>query len=90
MVKWHKADIANRMHIPIEDGKKISMPRYYKEKLYDEHEKLIVKHHMMELAETEWQKMVDEYGENLQQVLHDRRVNSFTQMHKKSKQNTKL
>lgn len=90
MVAWHKAKIAERMHIPIEDGKKISMPRYYKEKIYDEFEKLKVKEFMMEISEKEYQKMVDEYGENLQQVLHDRRVNAFTQMHRKSKQNEKL
>lgn len=90
MVNWHKANIAERMYIPIEDGKKISMPRYYKEKIYDDFEKLKVKEYMMEISEKQWQEMVEEYGESLQQVLHDRRVNAFTQMHRKSKQNEKL
>lgn len=31
---WHKADIAERMYCNLKDGKKISMPRYYKDKLY--------------------------------------------------------
>lgn len=35
MVKWHKADLENRMFINIGDGKKAAMPRYYKLKLYD-------------------------------------------------------
>lgn len=90
MVAWHKANIAERMHIPIEDGKKISMPRYYKNKIYDDFEKLQVKEFMMEIAEKDWQEMINQYGESLQQVLHDRRVHAFTQMHKKSKQNEKL
>lgn len=34
MVQWHKNDIENRLYCNIEDGKKISMPRYYKEKLF--------------------------------------------------------
>lgn len=39
MVKWHKADLLNRMYCNIEDGKKISMPRYYKDKVYTEPER---------------------------------------------------
>lgn len=34
MIKWYKADLKNRMYCNIEDGKKIAMPRYYKDKLY--------------------------------------------------------
>lgn len=34
VVKWHRADLDNRMYCVIEDGKKIAMPRYYKDKLY--------------------------------------------------------
>jgi hypothetical protein len=34
MVQWHHDDLLNRMYIPIEDGKKIAMPRYYKQKIY--------------------------------------------------------
>lgn len=33
---YHKADMVNRMVITIEEGKKIPMPRYYKDKLYTE------------------------------------------------------
>lgn len=38
MMKWHKADLTNRMYCNIEDGKKIAMPRYYKNKIYHETE----------------------------------------------------
>lgn len=34
MVKWHKADLLNRMYVPIEAGKRIAMPRIYKDRLY--------------------------------------------------------
>lgn len=34
--KWHNADVPNRMYLNLTDGKKIAMPRYYKDKLYDE------------------------------------------------------
>jgi len=37
--KWHKADLENRMYLNLTDGKKIGMPRYYKDKLYSEEER---------------------------------------------------
>lgn len=32
--EWHAADVENRMYIQLQDGKKISMPRYYKDKIF--------------------------------------------------------
>lgn len=37
MKKWHHADPYNRMYCNLTDGKKIAMPRYYKEKIYNDH-----------------------------------------------------
>lgn len=34
--RWHHADPEERMYCNLKDGKKIAMPRYYKQKLYDE------------------------------------------------------
>lgn len=39
MQNWHKADLENRMYVNIDGGKKIAMPRYYKQKIYDETER---------------------------------------------------
>lgn len=39
MKRWHKNDLDNRMYCAIEDGKKISMPRYYKDKIYNSEER---------------------------------------------------
>jgi len=33
-IKYHLADVTHRMCLTIEDGKKIAMPRYYKDKIY--------------------------------------------------------
>lgn len=41
MVNWHKADLENRMYCNLTDGKKCAMPRYYKNKIYNEFEKLV-------------------------------------------------
>lgn len=42
MIAWHKGDLENRVHCNIEDGKKIAMPRYYRDKIYDDLEKVII------------------------------------------------
>jgi hypothetical protein len=48
MTAWHKADILNRMYCVVEDGKKMSMPRYYKDKLYNDEQREDIKHHFYE------------------------------------------
>lgn len=39
MVKWHKADLLNRMYCNVEGDKKIAMPRYYKDRIYNRDER---------------------------------------------------
>jgi hypothetical protein len=45
MVRWHKTDPTNRMCAIIEDGKKISLPRYYKERIFNSEERGLIKSH---------------------------------------------
>lgn len=42
MQRYHKADLENRMYVPIEDGKKIAMPRYFKDKMYNNEERTLI------------------------------------------------
>lgn len=39
IINYHHADLINRFHLTIEDGKKIAMPRYYKQKIYTDQER---------------------------------------------------
>lgn len=39
MKKWHTSDNNNRMYCNLTDGKKISMPRYYKDKIYTDEQR---------------------------------------------------
>lgn len=55
--KWHHDDLEERMYLMLEDGRKIGMPRYYKDKLYDTTERFI-------LARTMEKIMVELYEEN--------------------------
>lgn len=38
-LKWHRDDVLNRAYYPLPDGRKTSLPRYYKEKLYTKEER---------------------------------------------------
>lgn len=56
--QWHLSDMHNRMHLTIENGKKVSMPRYYKDKLYNEHQrKAIAYYQKMEIAKAQAKQM---------------------------------
>lgn len=43
MVNWHMSDMQNRQYCVLQDGKKIAMPRYYKEKMLNEEEREILR-----------------------------------------------
>lgn len=36
MINWYMADLENRMYCTLKDGRKITMPRYYKDKLFSD------------------------------------------------------
>lgn len=57
MVEYHRKDINNRMFITIEDGKKISMPRYYKDKIYTKQERKNAYKVRKEVEQHEYEKM---------------------------------
>lgn len=46
MKLWHHADKLTRMYCNLKDGKKIAMPRYYKNKIYEEKERKIIGVHV--------------------------------------------
>lgn len=47
MKAWHHADLVNRMYVNIEGGKKVAMPRYYKQKLYTDGERRQIAEHLI-------------------------------------------
>ena len=49
MIDWHKQDLKNRCYATI-DGIKLSLPRYYKDKIYNLIEKQIIAKHMENIA----------------------------------------
>jgi len=85
MIKWHKNDLINRMYIPMKDGKKIAMPRYFKERIYSLEEKKSITKRMQseikELDEQERQKHGDKYEKHKLEIVLD----EFRKMYKNNK-----
>lgn len=84
--KWHKNDLLNRMYVPIKGGKKIAMPRYYKDKLYSETQKLLINNHlkivMTEAEEKQELELIQEFGDLWSKKLFERHEQQFNKMYK--------
>lgn len=67
---WHHADMLNRLHLTLKDGRKIAMPRYYKDKLFTEYDK--------ELIALYWRDKHSDSGEaDLRRVMEELLINRY-------------
>jgi len=84
MIKWHKCQLEQRMYVPIEDGKKIAMPRYYKDKMYSEEEKGKINQYMVKISEEIDIKISQEFSSFTEQekVMSERHIFAFRKMQK--------
>lgn len=62
MIRWHAADFKNRMYCNLKDGKKIAMPRYYKEKVFDEYQRIMAGKYQREKMLEEESKLIKKLG----------------------------
>lgn len=62
MKRWHEEDILNRMYLNIEGGKKICMPRYYKDQLYTKEQRQHIGAHLSTKMADELAKAIEAYG----------------------------
>jgi len=86
MINWHKEDLTKRMYVPIKDGKKIAMPRYYKDKIYNEHEKTRVANAIKLMAEKLQEDEMQELGEDYFSIMAERHYHAFKKMYKNAEQ----
>lgn len=84
MINWHKNNLEERMYVPIEDGKKIAMPRYYKDKMYNEEEKDKINKYMVKISEEllfEQSKQFNSFTDQ-EKVMSERHIYAFKKMQK--------
>ena len=68
MINYHKTNMENRVFIGLKDGKKIALPRYYKDKLYSDAEKNKIAEYMQE---QESGKFVDKSREQINKISEE-------------------
>lgn len=85
MKNWHKNNLNERLYIPLKDGKKAPMPRYYKERIYTKQERGHLKGVMEKLAYDRDQEERKLLGDQYEQIKIDRIKNNKL----KQKQNGK-
>lgn len=90
MVNWHKADLDNRMYCNIEDGKKISMPRYYKDKIYNEQERKRVAFFARIAMEEAQKKEEERIGETYWEERDKQAISLFRKQQYKNLKTDKL
>lgn len=92
MKKWHLADKNNRMYCNLEDGRKISMARYYKQKIYNDDEKKQIAFHARQKIERERANKAQQGGENFEAKKAQAIKSAFLKMAKNahSLQNNKI
>jgi len=70
-IKWHQADLLERMYLNIEEGKKIGMPRYYKDKIYNSDQRGQLKGHH---SEQFMLKLIEQaYHPNVNKIQKDKK-----------------
>jgi len=82
MLKWHKDKIEERIYVPLKDGKKAPLPRYYKQKIYDEFDKEKISFHWKKKSDLLKDKEIAEHGDKLQSFKEEVYFNGNRKMKK--------
>nr|QJB19837.1 MAG: replication initiator protein [Microvirus sp.] len=80
MLQWHKNNPEERVYVPLLDGKKAPLPRYYKEKIFDVYEKEKIAFHFQKKATLSQELLVKEHGNNLASFLAEQYLNGLRKM----------
>jgi hypothetical protein len=84
MLDYHKTDLLKNMNCVLPDGKKIAMPRYYKDKVYTEIERWYISKYSPFAIEKNEQKKeaagIKEYGVQWNAIKADRLLHRFKMM----------
>lgn len=91
MVKWHHDDLDNRMYVTTDQGQKVSMPRYYKQKVYTEMERKRIAYFAVKKAiekQLDHERTMRElHGDRAPEVQADIHKRQFQKMYSDAKKN---
>lgn len=86
-LQWHKADLENRQYMPLEDGKKCSMPRYYKQRIYTSQEAGYLKGSAERFKAKKEQEERQELADQYDHVIQQRKVDNWRKLKDKRQKN---
>jgi hypothetical protein len=91
MINWHRADYLNRVYATLEDGKKISLPRYYKDHVFTAEQRGHIKGHFEEIL---FKESIEYFNANdytkIEAQTVQRTIAANNRMHLQSTNNEKL
>lgn len=80
---WHKADLENRQYMPIEEGKKCAMPRYYRNRIYTDQEKGYLSGHNERYHKESQEKELLELGDQYNHIIDARKKDNWRKLREK-------
>lgn len=80
MIRWHEADLMNRMYVNIEGGKKICMPRYFKERIYTQSDREMIGLHARSKMLIQMEKFKREYQGDFERDQDQAKLAAFKRM----------
>jgi len=89
-IAWHHNDLYDRMYLNIEGGKKIAMPRYIKDKIYQTEIRSILKGYWKGKMERENDELIMSMTETEKHNLVEAHKAQFRKMNKQSSNRQKL
>lgn len=89
-INWHKSNLEERAYIPLRDGKKIAMPKYYKDKMYNEKERKKISEWNKNRLEELDIKLREELGEDFERIQMETKNNIVRKHNYKSEKRQKL
>lgn len=72
MIKWHKDKPTERVYAVTSDSKKIALPRYYRNKIYSEEERVLIQNQAHIQNQKIKAEMWEEHGLNLPSAMKDK------------------
>lgn len=91
IIAYHTADLPGRVCLSIEHGKIIAMPRYYKDKIYQEEQRQAIAWHGQRMAEANAAKQFQEYtGTDWYKDQVEQHKNQFRKLKSSSDKRDKL
>lgn len=93
MTKWHLNDLTERMYVSPEGDKKVAMPRYYRDRIYDDVKRSIIATHVKNESYRKAYEFADEmykqHGHDWGRVVRESNLYKFDMMYKRSKDGRK-